>query len=387
MKEATRIGNLTSAIFTEMNEKKEQIAKTGLEIIDLGIGSPDLPPAPFIKEALIAAVSQDEFFGYPTSEGSLEFRTAVSEWYKERFDVTLCPKTEVLTLMGSQDGLAHIALAYIDKGDYALVPDPGYPIYSASIMLAEGQVFPIPLLKENNFLPDLTAIPSEIAQKAKLMVLNYPNNPVAAVAGKEFFQEVVSFAQRNDILICHDAAYSELAFDGFKPTSLLEIPGAKEIGLEFHSLSKTFNMAGCRIGFVVGNSSALKSLAKIKSNIDYGVFKAIQQAGIAALKGGSDYIRQYARAYERRRDILVDGLAEFGWEIPKPKGSMFLWAPLPLGFVSSKEFAFYLLEKTGVVVIPGVAFGKEGEGYVRIALVKEEQVLQEVIEKIGYIFS
>ncbi len=387
MKEAARIGNLTSAIFTEMNEKKAQVAKTGLEIIDLGIGSPDLPPAPFIIEALIAAVNKDEFFGYPTSEGSLEFRTAVSEWYKDRFNVTLCPQTEVLTLMGSQDGLAHIALAYIDKGDYALIPDPGYPIYSASIMLAEGKLFPMPLLKANNFLPDLAAIPSEIAQKSKLMILNYPNNPVAAVADKEFFREAVDFAQKNDILICHDAAYSELAFDGFKPTSLLEIPGAKEIGLEFHSLSKTFNMAGCRIGFVVGNNQALKSLAKIKSNIDYGVFKAIQHAGIAALKGGSEYIKEYAQAYESRRDILVEGLAALGWEIPKPKGSMFLWAPLPLGFLSSKEFAFYLLEKTGIVVIPGVAFGKEGEGYVRIALVKEELVLQKVIERIGYIFS
>jgi len=219
------------------------------------------------------------------------------------------------------------------------------------------------------------------------MLLNYPNNPVAAVADREFFARVVCFAKKYDILVCHDAAYSELAFDGFKPISLLEIPGAKEVGVEFHSVSKTFNMAGCRLGFLVGNHEVLKSLAKIKSNIDYGVFHAIQKAGIAALKGGFDYVREYARVYQRRRDLLVEGLAEIGWSIPKPQGSMFLWAPVPKGYKSSREFSFKLLDKTGVVVIPGIAFGSQGDGYVRIALVEEEPVLEEVIKRISYNFK
>lgn len=312
---------------------------------------------------------------------------ALADWYKERFNVHLDPDSEVLVLMGSQDGLAHLALAYIDPGDVALVPDPGYPIYSFSILMAGGEIFPLPLRAEKGFLPDFSEIPGEVARRAKLMWLNYPNNPVAATADRDFFKGAVEFAREYDILLCHDVAYAELAFDGCKPVSFLEVPGAKEVGIEFYSLSKTYNMAGCRIGFAVGNRDVLADLALVKSNIDYGVFYAVQEAGIAALAGPQDYVFETARTYQARRDVLVDGLARIGWRVPKPSASMFVWAPLPPGYSSSTAFAMDLLKKAGVIVIPGVAFGRQGEGYVRIALVKDAPVLAEAVQRIGRSFN
>lgn len=386
MQLARRMQALAPGIFTAMTKAKTEVEAKGVRVINLGIGSPDLPPAPHIIEALRQGVENPRNYTYPIG-GNLKLHQALANWYKERFNVILDPQTEIITLMGSQDGLAHIAWAYINPGDIALVPDPGYPIYSASILLAEGELYPMPLLASNKFLPDLKAIPRDVAKKAKLMTINYPNNPVAASANADFFKEVVEFARNYDIIVCHDVAYAELAYDGFKPMSFLEVPGAKEVGIEFYSLSKTYNMAGCRIGFAVGNAEVLQALDTIKSNIDYGVFAAVQEAGIAALTGDQACVRQTAAIYQRRRDILIDGLGSLGWHMPKPQASMFVWAPLPNGYTSSMEFSIELLNKAGVLVIPGVAFGSQGEGYVRIGLVQPAEELQEVIKRIGSCFN
>ncbi len=386
MKKAKRMESLSSSIFNEMEERKKIIEARGTKVINLGVGSPDLPPAPHIVKALRHAVEDPFNYTYPIV-GLPRLYEALAGWYKKRFNVNIDPVGEVLVLMGSQDGLAHLAMAYVDPGDIALIPDPGYPIYSFSILMAQGEIFPMPLLAQNHFLPEFSDIPEEVAKKAKLMWLNYPNNPTAVSAHREFFERAVDFAKKYDILICHDVAYAELAYDDFKPMSFLGIPGAKEVGVEFYSLSKTYNMAGCRIGFAVGNREVISNLALIKSNIDYGVFYAVQEAGIAALTGPQDYVAETARTYQRRRDVLVDGLAEAGWQMPKPNASMFVWAPLPPGYTSSTAFAMELLEKAGVIVIPGVAFGKQGEGYVRIALVKDESLLAEVVGRICQNFN
>ncbi|MFX4260822.1 LL-diaminopimelate aminotransferase [Pelotomaculum propionicicum] len=386
MNKAKRMDSLSSGIFNNMDEKKKIFESKGIEVINLSVGSPDLPPAPHIIEALQNSVANPLNYSYSLG-GMPRLYEAVAGWYKKRFDVELNAENEILALMGSQDGLAHLAMAYIDPGDMALVPDPGYPIYSFSIQMAQGEIYPVPLLAENNFLPDLTAIPEHIAKKAKMMWINYPNNPTAASADSNFFRRVVDFARRYDVLVCHDVAYAELAYDNFKPVSFLEAEGAKEVGVEFYSLSKTYNMAGCRLGFVVGNREVVSNLALIKSNIDYGVFFAVQEAGIAALNGPQDCVAATARTYQRRRDVLVDGLAEIGWRMPKPSASMFIWAPLPPGYSSSFDFVSDLLEKAGVVVIPGGAFGRQGEGYVRIAMVKDETLLAEAVKRIGQNFS
>ncbi|MDA8210831.1 MAG: LL-diaminopimelate aminotransferase [Clostridia bacterium] len=384
---AQRMHKLSTGIFSEMEAHKRRVEETGSKVINLGIGSPDRPPGEHIKEALIKGIQNDNNYRYPVFEGRLDLREAVARWYLKRFGVKLDPEQEVLILMGSQDGLGHLAWAYINPGEIALVPDPGYPIYSASILLAGGEIYPMPLKEERGFLPDFRAIPETAARKAKMMMLNYPSNPVAAVANAGFFREAVEFGKKYNVLICHDAAYSELAFDGFKPMSFLEVEGAKEVGIEFHSCSKTFNMAGCRIGFVVGRADVVQNLNKIKSNIDYGVFTAVQEAALTALDGPPEFVRENAAAYQRRRDVLVDGLAKVGWKIPKPKGSMFLWAKIPEGFSSSMAFSIELLEKAGVLVIPGNAFGEQGEGYVRIALTQSEEALQEVVERVNNIVS
>ncbi len=387
MEIARRIQNISSAIFNEMEEIKRQVEQRGIKVINLGVGSPDRPPAPHIIEAMHNALDKLDNYRY-TLVGSPALRRALANWYYNRFGVELNPDNEVLVLMGSQDGLAHIALAYINPGDIALIPDPGYPIYAASIILAEGEIYPMPLLAKNNFLPDLKAIPQEVAQRAKLLWVNYPNNPVAASADRKFFTELVYYAHKYDIIVCHDIAYCELAFDGYKPISFLEIPGAREVGIEFYSLSKTYNMAGCRIGFAIGNAGVLSALSRIKTNIDYGVFNVVQEAGVAALEGPQDCVRENAELYRRRRDVLVDGLARLGWEVPRPKASMFVWAPLPKGYeCTSKEFAIKMLHRSGVLVIPGNAFGEMGEGYLRIALVQDESLLQEAVHRIGEFLS
>lgn len=380
---SSRLADLSSAIFTEMSRRKRAVEASGTHVIDLGIGSPDHPPAPFIMDALARAAQNPANYGYPTSEGSLRFRTAAAKWYKHRFHVELDPEYEVLSLMGSQDGLAHLAQGFIDPGDVVLVPDPGYPIYFASVSLAGGEIYPLPLKEENGFLPDYAQIPADIRRRAKLMVLNYPNNPIAAVADGEFFAKTVAFARENNIIVAHDLAYSELAFDGYRPPSFLETAGAKDVGVEFNSLSKSFNMAGCRVGYIVGNRDVIRPLAVIKSNIDYGIFLAVQEAAIVAMEHDIEHPGDHGNAarYLERRDTLLDGLAAIGWNIPKPKATMFVWARVPEGW-TSETFAFTLLEKTGVVVIPGSAFGEQGEGYVRIALVQPPDVLRDVVQRV-----
>ncbi len=383
MKKSKRLEGMKSAIFAEIDKIKEEVAARGITIIDLGIGSPDMPPMPHIFHALQEAAENLNNYGYPTSKGTRELRETISWWYGERFGVQLDPETEVLVLMGSQDGLGHLPLCLLDPGDIALVPDPGYPVYSAGVTLAGGQVYHMPLKKENQFLPDFDAIPEDIARNANMMILNYPNNPVAAVADSAFFERAVEFALRYDIVVCHDIAYSELAFDGYRPPSILESKDAIKVGVEFHSVSKTYNMAGCRLGFVVGNSEIIEALARVKSNIDYGVFLPIQMAGIAALRGPQDITQRNAAAYKARRDILIDGLAKTGWVMDKPQATMFVWAPLPKGYTSSQKFTEDVLRETGVAMVPGIAFGSQGEGYVRIALVQDEGVIQETVRRIG----
>jgi LL-diaminopimelate aminotransferase len=380
---STRLDQMGSAIFAEVEEWKLEARANGKEIIDLGIGSPDLPPSPSVVQALQIAVGNSRNYQYPLSEGSLEFRIKASEWLSWRFGVEVDPTNEVLVLMGTQDGLAHLALAICDPGDIALVPDPGYPIYAGGLVLAGVEPYFMPLTSDNDYLPRLDLIPEHIVKQAKFMLLNYPSNPLATVADLSFFEEVVQFGRKHDLLIVHDLAYCEMTFDGFRPPSILSVLGAKDIAVEFHSLSKSFNMAGCRLGFLAGRSDVVQALRRLKGNIDYGVFKAVQTAGIVALEEDmKSEGSAIADVYERRRDIFLGHLKLAGWEIPLPKATMFVWAPIPAGW-TSRQFSKGMLLETGVVVIPGDAFGNEGEGYVRIALVQDEPILIEAARRIG----
>ena len=305
----------------------------------------------------------------------------MAAWYDKRFGVKLDPFTEVVSLIGSKEGIAHIPLCFVDPGDVCLVPDPGYPVYSIGVLFAGGESYKMPLLAENGFLPELSAIPSEVAKAAKLLYLNYPNNPTGAVADRSFFQEVVEFARDNQIIVCHDAAYTEVAFDGYKPLSFLEIPGAKEVGIEFHSLSKTYNMTGWRIGWAAGNKDVISALGRIKTNIDSGIFEAIQYAGVEALTGPQDCLADNIKIYTHRRDLLVEGLNSLGWPLEKPKATIYVWAPVPEG-MSSADFAALLLEKAGVVVTPGIGYGESGEGYFRMSITLPTERLQEGLQRI-----
>lgn len=378
---AQRLTGLGASVFTEMDDLKNEMEKAGHKLINLSIGSPDRAPSQEIRQIISQAVLDGNNYGYTLTRGSVAFRESCSRWYKERFNVSLDSESEVLPLMGSQDGLAHIFLAFLDPGDVALIPDPGYPIYTVGLILAGGEKVSLPLLKENNFLPDLTTIEPEIAKKAKIMLLNYPNNPTAAVAPLAFFEEVVQFAKKYDLIICHDAAYSELAFDGYRPASFLQADGAKEVGIEFHSVSKTYNLAGARLGFVVGNPEIIRVLAELKSNIDYGVFEPVLMAGAFALNASQRNVDENRQSYQQRRNLWIEGCAEAGWSMPSPHGSMFIWAPVPTA-QDSLTFARDLAREAGIIVVPGIAFGRYGEGYVRIALVQELEVLAETVSRV-----
>ncbi|EAX46568.1 aminotransferase, class I and II [Thermosinus carboxydivorans Nor1] len=381
VEQAERMRGLTSAIFSQVDELRQKETAAGRDVITLSIGSPDLAPAPHIIAALQDAVLNPRNYGYTLTRGLPELLQAIAAWYQTKFNVSLDPSTEIHSLIGSQEGLAHISLCLVNPGDIVLVPDPGYPIYSAGPLMAGAQLHYMPLKPENQYLPDLTSIDESILRRTKLMIINYPNNPLAATATRDFFSQAVELAKRYGFVICHDFAYSELVFDGYKPDSFLSVPGAKEVGVEFHSLSKTYNMAGCRIGFVVGNSQVIGLLGRLKSNFDYGVFYPIQKAAIAALTGPQDCIIATAACYQRRRDIIVDGFTAIGWPVERPKASMYVWAPVPTR-QSSFDFTIDLLKNTGVAVIPGVAFGQYGEGYVRLALVQPEDRLVEAVERI-----
>lgn len=371
---------MATSIFTELANKKREAISRGIDVIDLSVGSPDLPPPAYVVDTLVSYSKDTTKYGY-TLKGIDEFNEAVGYFYKQRYGIDLNPENEVLQLMGSQDGLSHLATAMIDPGDYVLVPDPGYPIYEHSVMIAGGSIYPMPLMEENGYLPVLDEIPFDVLHKTKMMIISYPGNPVTALASKEFFEEVVAFAKKHNILVVHDFAYSELIFDQHPQISFMSVEGAKEVGIEFNSLSKTFNMAGCRIGYAVGNREALKILASFKSNIDYGIFYPIQMAAVTALTSDYSVLSEQVKEYEKRRDILISGLEKGGWNVTKSPATMFVWAKIPSGW-TSRQFAFELIEKAGVAVVPGDAFGNLGEGYVRIALVQSTEKLAQAAERI-----
>jgi aspartate/methionine/tyrosine aminotransferase len=377
---SNKVLKLTASIFQEVADRKQEAIKKGIDVIDLSVGSPDLPPPSFVVDTLVKHANDETKYGY-TLKGISEFHDAVCYFYKERYSVDLDPEKEVLQLMGSQDGLAHLATALINPGEYVLVPDPGYPIYEASVTIAGGEIYPMPLVAENKFLPILEDIPLDVLGKTKMMILSYPGNPVTALADKNFFEKVIRFAKKHNILVVHDFAYSEMIFDNHPQISFMSIPGAKEIGIEFNSLSKTFNMAGCRIGYVVGNEQVIKILGTFKSHIDYGIFYPIQLAAVTALTSDYCNLQEQVKIYENRRDALITGLEKSGWHVAKSPATMFVWAKIPDGW-KSRTFAFELINKTGVAVVPGDAFGKLGEGYVRIALVQPPERLLEAAERI-----
>jgi len=361
--------------------KKAALRAKGVDLIDLSIGDPDLPTPTRIIDRLADAARDAENHRYPSYEGMLHFRTAVAHWYERRFGVSLDPHGEVLTLIGSKEGIAHIPLAFVDPGDYVLVPSPGYPVYRVATLFAGGIPSFIPLLRENRFLPDLSKIPTDVAEKAKLLFINYPNNPTAAVAERPFFEEVVEFADKYGIILCHDAAYSEIAFDGYRPMSLMEVEGAREVGIEFHSLSKTFNMTGWRIGFAVGNREIVAGLGRIKTYIDSGAFQAVQLAAAEALNGSGTETEEIIGIYSARRDLLVKGLRSAGLEVEPPKATFYLWVEVPEGYTSA-QFAALLMEKSGIVATPGIGFGDAGEGYIRFSLTSGEDRLREAASRL-----
>jgi len=380
MKIAQRIEIIPLYLFAEIDKKKEEAIKRGVDIINLGIGDPDQPTPNNIIEKLRESVKDPKTHDYPPYAGTAEFRQAVTLWYKNRFGVDLDPDKEIMALIGSKEGIAHIFLAFIDPGDLSLIPDPAYPVYKTGTLFANGFPYIMPLLEKNNFLPDLEEIDEDIAQRAKLMFINYPNNPTAAVANKDFFEKVVKFAKKYDILVCHDFAYSEMTFDDYKASSFLEVEGAKDVGIEFHSLSKIYNMTGWRLGFVVGNKKAISALSIIKTNVDSGVFKAIQEAGIEALTGPQDNIEKMNKIYTGRRNVVINGLNKLGWNLKPTKATFYIWIPT-LNKMNSMEFSNLLLEKTGIIVTPGIGYGKYGEGYVRIALTVDERRLGEAMKR------
>lgn len=381
LKIAERIKKIPPYLFAQIDKKIAELKKKGVDIINLGVGDPDLPTPPHIVKALERAANDPECHRYPAYEGSLEFREAVATYYKRRFGVELDPESEVMALIGSKEGIAHIFFAFIDPGDYALIPDPGYPVYKTATLFAGGIPYPMPLLKENNFLPDFSKIDTEVAKKAKLMFLCYPNNPTAAVANEKFFEEAVEFAKTYDIIICHDSAYVDITFDGYKAPSLLSVKGAMDIGVEFGSLSKPYRMTGWRIGYAVGNKDIISALGIIKTNIDSGQFTAIQKAGIEALLGPQDSVNEMLSVFEKRRNLVIETLKGIGLEVEPPKGTFYVWVPVPEGY-TSQSFAEMLIEKAAVVVTPGVGYGDYGEGYVRISLTTPDERLKEAMRRI-----
>ncbi len=380
MQLSERLKKLPKYLFAEIDEMKYKKIREGVDLIDLGVGDPDIPTPRHIVEAMKRAVENPKNHRYPSYEGMIEFRLAVAEFYERRKGVKLDPEREVVALIGSKEGIAHLPLAYVNDKDYVIVPDPGYPVYQSATILADGVPYRIPLRKENGFLPNFDEIPSDVAKDAKIMFLNYPNNPTSAVADKEFIKEAIDFCIDNRIILAHDFAYGEITFDGYKARSFLEFENAFEICIEFNSLSKTFNMTGWRIGFAVGNQDILKGLLKVKTNVDSGVFQAIQEAGITALRSEDSVIRKICEVYEERRNVLVEGLAEIGLNVEKPKATFYVWCEVPNGY-TSVEFTKKLLE-VGVLVTPGIGFGECGEGFVRFSLTRDIKEIREAVDRI-----
>lgn len=382
MKFANRMNQFGEGVFSRLAVMRKNRLAQGKEVYDLSIGAPNIPPTKRIMEVMAEAVMKPANYVYAIND-TQRLLEAVAQWYKRRYDVELNPETEICSLLGSQDGLSHIALSILDPGDVMLVPDPCYPIFADGPRIAGAELYYMPLQKKNDYVIQLQDIPEEIARKAKFMLVSYPNNPTAAMAPESFYHEVVAFAKKYDIIVLHDNAYSELVFDGQNCGSFLSIPGAMEVGVEFNSLSKTYGLAGARIGFCVGNKAVVGMLKTLKSNMDYGMFLPIQAAAVEALTGNQAVVAETRAAYEHRRDVLCDGLIEAGWHMEKPAGTMFVWAPIPDSYQDSESFVADLLDKTGVLVTPGSAFGPSGEGYVRMALVQSEDTMKKIVEAVA----
>ena len=377
---SSRLKNLVGYVFSDLAEAKKRAVASGKTIIDLGGGNPDLPPHPKIVEALKKEADNPENHRHPIYEGIPELRKAVALWMKKRFNVNVDPESEILILIGSKEGLAHVIWAFIDPGDLALVPDPAYPVYERGVILAGGSVIRMPLLKENSWLPDFEKVNKKDLSKAKLMFLNYPNNPTGALADADFLKNAVDFAKENDLIICQDMAYSEITYDNNKSTSIFQIEGAKDYCLEFFSFSKTYGMTGWRLGFVVGNSKLIDALKKVETSVNSGVFHVLQKAAMIALSLEEKDIDQVRQTYQERRDVLVTGLRELGWEVENPKGSIFVWAKYPYK-LDSRTMSDLLIEKSGIVTTPGAGLGSSGEGYLRFSLIADKEKLNEAIQE------
>lgn len=380
-RESERLQRVPPYLFADLDRRTEELQRRGVDVISLAVGDPDLPTPDHVVEAMRQAVADPATHRYPPYPGTGSFRAAVADWYQRRFGVRLDPDREVLALIGSKEGLAHLPWALLNPGDVALVPDPGYPVYRVATLLADGVPQPLPLRPASGFLPDLSEVPTEVARRARLMFLNYPNNPTAATVELDFFAEVVRFAREFDVVVVHDNSYSEIAYDGYRPPSFLQAPGALEVGVEFHSLSKTYCMTGWRLGWVCGNPDVVAALAKLKTNLDSGVFVAVQRAGEAALRGPEGPVRQRVAVFQARRDLLVDGLQEAGWRVGRPRATFYLWAEVPEGF-DSVTFAQHVLERAAVVVTPGVGYGEVGDRYVRLSFTTPEDRLKEAVQRL-----
>lgn len=377
MRFANRMNQFGEGVFSRLAAMRKERTAQGKEVFDLSIGAPNIPPAKRIMEVMAEAVMKPENYVYAIND-TQNMLEAVARWYQRRYQVELDPETEICSLLGSQDGLSHIALSILDPGDVMLVPDPCYPIFADGPRIAGAELYYMPLKKENDYVIQLGDIPEEIAKRAKFMLISYPNNPTAAMAPESFYHDVAAFAKKYDIIVLHDNAYSELVFDGNTCGSFLSIPGAREVGVEFNSLSKTYGLAGARIGYCVGNSEVVGMLKTLKSNMDYGMFLPIQAAAVEALDGDQSIVAETRRAYEQRRNVLCDGLIASGWQMDKPQGTMFVWAKIPARYKDSESFVKDLFNRTGILVTPGSAFGPSGEGYVRMALVQSEDTMKKI---------
>jgi LL-diaminopimelate aminotransferase len=386
LRTARRIAELPPYLFAEMDRKIAAAESRGADIISFGIGDPDLPTPPHVVEALMEGVRDPGTHRYPSYVGMPELRAAVASWYGRRFGVDLDPDTQVLPLVGSKEGIFHLPVAFLDPGDIALVPDPAYPVYETGTILAGGDPVTVPLRAENNFTPDLAAIPEQVVGRARVLWLNYPNNPTAACVDAEFLGRAVAFCRDHGLLLCHDAAYTEITFDDYVAPSVLEVEGAMEYAIEFHSLSKTYNMTGWRIGWVAGAPDAVEALKRLKTNIDSGVFGAVQRAGIAALEGPQDHLRATVERYRHRRDLLCDALKSMGVDVKPPAGSIYVWAPVPDGY-TSENFTEFLLEEAAIVVAPGTGYGTAGRGFVRLSLTVPDERLEEGVERLRRVVS
>ena len=381
MRTAKRIEKLPPYLFAEIDRKVAEARAKGADIISFGVGDPDLPTPPHVIEALNTAAADPATHRYPSYTGMPEFRQSIAGWYERRFGVTMDADEQVQPLVGSKEGIFHLPVAFIDPGDVALIPDPGYPVYETGTILAGGEPVLLPLLPLNDFKPDLGAISADVLERARVLWLNYPSNPTSAVVDKAFFEEAVAFCKKNDLLLAHDAAYTEITFDGYVAPSILEVDGAMDVAVEFHSLSKTYNMTGWRIGWVAGAPQAIEAIKRLKTNVDSGIFDAVQRAGIAAIDGPQDYLEECVDRYRHRRDLLCDGLKSMGVDVTPPKGSIYVWVPVP-GEHTSETYTKFLLDEAALVVAPGTGYGPSGEGFVRFSLTIADERLEEGVERL-----